>query len=433
MESEEVPPPYAMGWQVTEGPVGSSSNESHLELLFRKVFQERLKALNATVKEKPGPSGNRLTITFGGDQRVWTLTPQELAHGSMPDFVLRSNDPGIPPIAIFTDGWTFHASPQHNRVADDATKRNTLRLNGFVVLGLIDADLTDRGVNAPAYDWVLPPVVDHLLALPAGQPGGGFNRDAVTALTGGPIDWLMSWIQQPHHTPRKALADAVWMLLAADGAAGVAVADGYSLMSRAAELMTTTGTVLASDAPSAIWWRDGQVGVLTRLHPATQTAIETVVILDDRDPAVVDPGHKQAWQRWLQLANAFTDASHPVLQASTMQSTTGGPPAVIVPTASAAARDLAPEWAALAELVKGSPLALALVRALAATAAVSVPYYGEEFGNGTPVDFAWPDRKVAVLVDADDASVEDLQADGWTVVEAEINALMDALTEREAH
>lgn len=433
VESDEIPHPDAMGWQVTEGPVGSGSNESHLELLFRKIFQERLQALNATVKEKPGPSGNRLTITFGGDQRVWTLTPQELAYRSMPDFVLRSNDPGIPPIAIFTDGWTFHASPQHNRVADDATKRNTLRLNDFAVLALTEANLTDSGVNAPAYDWVLPPVVDHLLARPAGQPGGGFNRDAVTALTGGPMDWLMSWIQQPHHTPRKALADAVWMLLAADGAAGVAVADGSSLVGRAVELMTTAGNEPASDAPSAIWWRDGQVGVLTRLHPTTQTATETVVILDDRDSAVTDPDHKQAWQRWLQLANAFTDASHTVLLASTTQATTAGPPAATVPTVAAPALDLAPEWTALADLVKGSPLELALVRALAASTAVPVPLYGEEFGNGTPVDFAWPDRMIAVLVDPDEASVDDLQANGWTVVDAEIDALMDALTDKEAY
>ncbi len=145
VESDEVPPPDAMGWQVTEGPVGSGSSESHLELLFRKVFEERLKALNAAVKEKPGPSGNRLTITFGGDQRLWTLTPQELSHGSMPDFVLRSNDPGIPPVAIFTDGWTYHASPQHNRIADDAMKRNTLRVNDYAVIGLTEAEPHRQG------------------------------------------------------------------------------------------------------------------------------------------------------------------------------------------------------------------------------------------------------------------------------------------------
>ena len=173
--------------------------------------------------------------------------------------------------------------------------------------------------------------------------------------------------------------------------------------------------------------------MLTRLHPTTQTARETVVILDDRDSAVADPDHKQAWQRWLQVANAFTDASQTVLLASTTQATTAGPPAATVPTVAAPALDLAPEWAALADLVKGSPLELALVRALAALTAVPVPLYGEEFGNGTPVDFAWPDRKIAVLVDPDEASVDDLQADGWTVVDAEIVALMDALTDKEAH
>ena len=70
--------------------------------------------------------------------------------------MLRSSDPTIDPVAIFTDGWTYHASPQHNRIADDAAKRNTLRAHGFVVLALTDADLTAGSAKAPDYDWVTP-------------------------------------------------------------------------------------------------------------------------------------------------------------------------------------------------------------------------------------------------------------------------------------
>ena len=42
--------------------------------------------------------------------------------GCKPDFVLSSSLP-IPQVAIFTDGYAFHASPAINRIADDATKR----------------------------------------------------------------------------------------------------------------------------------------------------------------------------------------------------------------------------------------------------------------------------------------------------------------------
>ena len=81
--------------------------------------------LGATVKESPGPQGNRLIITFPGASRQWTLEPQVLMGGSRPDFVLSSSQGGLPPVAIFTDGWRYHASPAHNRIADDAGNGRT--------------------------------------------------------------------------------------------------------------------------------------------------------------------------------------------------------------------------------------------------------------------------------------------------------------------
>src|SRR5690625_6979343 len=81
--------------------------ESHLEQRFRGVLAERLATAGATVKEKPGPDGNRWVIRHAG--RRWTLDPQVDLHGSRPDFVLRSEQPGIPEVAIFTDGWRYHA------------------------------------------------------------------------------------------------------------------------------------------------------------------------------------------------------------------------------------------------------------------------------------------------------------------------------------
>ena len=72
-------------------PPGS---ESHLEQSFRDLFTRRVTALGATVKESPGPQGNRLTITFPSATRQWTLEPQVLMTGSKPDFVLSSGQGG---------------------------------------------------------------------------------------------------------------------------------------------------------------------------------------------------------------------------------------------------------------------------------------------------------------------------------------------------
>ena len=130
-----------MSWSLTTHEPGLRSPESHLEQSFRKVFTERVTALGATVKETPGPQGNRLSITFPGGARQWTLEPQVQMSGCRPDFVLRSSQGGLPAVAIFTDGWLYHASPAHNRIADDARKRQDLRDSGVIVLGITAQDV----------------------------------------------------------------------------------------------------------------------------------------------------------------------------------------------------------------------------------------------------------------------------------------------------
>ena len=130
-----------MSWSLTTHEPALPSPESHLEQSFRKVFTERVTALGATVKETPGPQGNRLSITFPGATRQWTLEPQVQMGGSRPDFVLRSSQGSLPVVAIFTDGWLYHASPAHNRIADDARKRQELRDSGVIVLGITARDV----------------------------------------------------------------------------------------------------------------------------------------------------------------------------------------------------------------------------------------------------------------------------------------------------
>ena len=41
-----------------------------------------------------------------------------------------------PRLAVFCDGWQFHANPVINNVANDAKKRASLRAQGYLVLAL---------------------------------------------------------------------------------------------------------------------------------------------------------------------------------------------------------------------------------------------------------------------------------------------------------
>ena len=68
--------------------------------------------------------------------------------GSKPDFLLSSSQGGLPEVAIFTDGWQYHASPAHNRIADDAQKRQDLRDGGAIVLGITARDVENAQIGA---------------------------------------------------------------------------------------------------------------------------------------------------------------------------------------------------------------------------------------------------------------------------------------------
>jgi hypothetical protein len=90
-EPHEVPD--EMPWTITLEEVGDDDPESNLEKRFRVVLAERLKALGATVVEKPSHNGVAWDIALGPTNR-WTLRPQEYVLGCQPDFVLTSAQGG---------------------------------------------------------------------------------------------------------------------------------------------------------------------------------------------------------------------------------------------------------------------------------------------------------------------------------------------------
>ena len=109
--------------------------ESKMEQKFRAVLRERLRALGRHVKEHPGQARQP-----AGDHRRRrphvALDPQVNVARSKPDFVLRCDDPNVPRMAIFCDGWRYHASAQHNRLADDAASAPTCATTGSSCSGL---------------------------------------------------------------------------------------------------------------------------------------------------------------------------------------------------------------------------------------------------------------------------------------------------------
>ncbi len=154
LQTDEEPDPNG-SWKVTEVAVQGFDPESKMEQKFRAVLKDRLGALGAHVKEIPGNRGTSWEVTIGGG-RKWRLDPQVNLLGSKPDFVLTCDDTSVPRMAIFCDGWRYHASALHNRLADDAAKRAILRDDGLFVLSLSWVDLED-GAASPVRGSTAPP------------------------------------------------------------------------------------------------------------------------------------------------------------------------------------------------------------------------------------------------------------------------------------
>lgn len=405
-----------MTWVVTAGTPPAGDPESVLEQRFREVLSARLQALNATVKTVPSADGNVLRIT-GVGERTWTVRPQQLVHGCQPDFVLGSNDPSIAQVAIFTDGWAFHASPAHNRLRDDAQKRAALRDYGYEVLAVTHADL--EGTTEP---WITDQAVSVLMSA-----GLGVTSTARDALRGGPLGMLMSWIHAPHDSARSVLADRIWMLMAPTSR-GLRV-PRHGDLAELAESMMTVDPAFGTDA-NALWWRQDQVGLLTRYDGNVVTG--GALVLDDGPDVVGLEAHRAAWQRWLQLSNATIGASphaRPRIVTTSMHAADEQ-----IPTMPAAtiASDLQESeiWASvdttyLSETEK-------IIAGQLVQLGVEAPEVGIEVGDGVPVSFAWLGQRVVTIEGAlDDAVRGPLESDGWTVISlGDVTAVRDALMKR---
>jgi hypothetical protein len=408
-------------WPLTTEAPEPPSAESHLEQSFRTVFTSRVTGLGATVKESPGPHGNRLTITFPNATRQWILDPQVLMAGCKPDFVLSSSQPSLPPVAIFTDGKQYHASLAHNRIADDAQKRRILRDGGNIVVAITARDVEqagDGGGEAPS--WFHAQVAAELMSSTV-----GFGNQNLDAIKRGPIDQLLGWIQNPDLSGTRALARHLPMMFAV-GAMHLWVDPAADLSRDAADRLAHPARRRPGDAapPNAWWWTAGPVGCLTRV---SGNVMETALVIDDRSLTVGHDYFADAWREWLRIANALNLRDQPTSITSVTELLSQAVPSMAPSGPGGSGQDLPSAWqVVLASDLNGEERELASKLARYQAVPIPVPKVGYEV-IGIPIDFAWEDKHIAVCLDLDDLDRNDLEAEGWRCVPADPAAVADAL------
>lgn len=428
-------PSEEMGWQVTNLPTSiGPGDESVLEQRFRAELGARLSGLGR-VTEVPGASGNVMVALAG--ERMFRIRPQVNVAGSKPDFELVGS--GVPPVEIFTDGRRYHASPEHNRVADDAVKRAALRMESKQVLGVTmadcqdEADLRERGIAVAPPAWLNERVTGGL------RGRAGFSQDAVDALVGGPFAYLSYLVSGGSRADLARFSDVVPAYFMGAGRR-VYLAEGTTLTRAAAELMCGAPAV-ASTSSATFWWKRDQLGVLVTFRGGQR--FDVCVVLDDRDPAA--EGFEEAWREWLRISNALVARSDDrvtkiVTVASVAAELASAVESESVPEVAArpaervdvvdrgvggvdVAVELPPEWAAVLEDVDDS--LEGLVRGLA-DADVPPPETGEEIA-GIPTEMSWPSARVVVLLEEQEGDAEELRSERWTLVPADVDAVVAAV------
>ena len=184
------------GWRITDQPPHiDRDDESFLEKRFRRAFTRMVEAAGGVCHEQVTGRGNIITAGFG--PLTWRLEPQVNVLDSRPDFVLRGG--GGPDLAIFTDGFAFHAAADANRLADDAAKRQGLREAGTPVLAVTMDDINafeqppDERTAAEGPFWFDERVMDGAKNLPPFTFGQGTQQ----AVLDGPFGILRHWMTAP--------------------------------------------------------------------------------------------------------------------------------------------------------------------------------------------------------------------------------------------
>lgn len=419
------------GWQLKPAEQGtitgvnlSSVRQSELERMFKALLHRWSSDGPARVTSKPDPdhaSFTRFDVRFQ-DGPHWELREQVnlSAHGTIPDFyVTRVDTAGTPPVAIYLDGWEFHGSDPE-QVDKDARRRSSLRSSGIGVWTLTWADVKQALTAASESSTVSPSIPFSNAIRHKATRGAKGTQDtghpAFDALSMGAFEQLMCFLAEPDPNAWQTLAMTTAL---AAGSSGVKVpvvsredaVRELALFSPIVPAPNETGTAVLTWASQ----NDQACGVVVEQNG---DPLPTAVLSYD---SATEPD-KLRWADWIHLANILQHlGSHAVLTTNQIYSPDeDSPPGPVAPVAAADTDGLLDDVLDTAAL----PLARAAIDAGRVDLVVGHPS-GD--ANDTPIEVAWPARRVGILPTGGDRPLTlidwDLRTpDGWTPA-----ALLEAL------
>ncbi|HEX3965986.1 MAG TPA: Zn-binding domain-containing protein, partial [Trebonia sp.] len=380
--------------------------ESELEARFGQALKDWATRSAPSVLYRPGPKQDGfptadLYITHPDEQVVhWQVTLQNTIEGTRPDVVFKRLDGAPLTVAVYLDGYRYHAAPEINRLADDADKRARLRANGIVVFQLNwdDVDAAAGDVTAPGElrPWHPYQGNGEAAARQAYSHLGGNPAELPELIWTTPVATLFAFLKEPDL--------AAWCRRAQAAAAGLPTQPGRELVSAGPSAVATTvaaslhgGPLLQGDRGPVTVVRaaDANGCPVTLLIDQRSRDPETAplgtwsafTVIDDRQSVIIaDEGaHKARWAAWLYWGNLMQFL--PELGGDTAQlartALAGFDPGVL---AAAGGSGLATSIM----LTPADPISEAELAMLGVIQSAPPP--------GVPVDVVWPDERASMLV-----------------------------------
>lgn len=402
-------------WKTTKvEPAVGSDPESHLEQKFRRALMKRLVDAGAQTSITPGIRGDTVVFRLPGGRARWSLTPQEDLLGTRPDFTLWSQDPSIPKIAIYTDGHKYHASLEHNRIADDAAKRAALREAGIIPWAVTWADVNAFGApGGPSPASTVPEWYD---ASRVQQIQARFNLkpSLLELVRMDAMSQLWSWINNPTVEDWERFSEVVPMMLM-DRSFKSSV---EGVLERAVEYLTAARQDYIAGTDNCWQYERGPLVLSAGARSMEAKDFIVSLLIDDRPQAVGSGNHEKSWREWLRLSN---------LMAFKRTGLTIGTPDLIVspPDIGEVLSDSHGEefvnaaWQGLLEMATDDELPL--LQEMALQGNIAVPELGLELSDRSVVPIGWADRKIGVLLDDEDHAP--FIAAGWTIAAPDADAI----------
>jgi len=441
--------------------------ESELEARFAKALESwATESAPAVLYRRGAVMNGRRTADLriaGGDGQVvhWQVTLQNTIAGTTPDVLFKRVDAAALTVAVYLDGYIYHAAVDKIRLADDADRRAGLRADGTVVFQLNWED-----VNAAAGERDGGPEPWH----PYQGNAEAAARGAYAQLDGDPAELPRLIWTTPVLTLFAFLTDpdgAAWFRRAQAAVAGLLRQPGAELAR--ADQHTIVELVRAAVRGDPI--ASGGDGPITLVRAADANGCQVTVLIDSRRRdadtaplgawsalAVIDDrletvaadaeGHERRWAAWLYWGNLVQFLSLGEGDGAQLAWTglDGFDPSALVAAGGAGLRSvtlsrgeaseveqkivsgLQPSasarmpadllWVGMYDLLAPEIGVLAHALAERGVAGPEPGQIGFELGpEAWQAELAWPLRKLAVIADGPDAEVADCisaySAAGW--------------------